>query len=450
MLVRSSALLFLFVSLAWLSVARAQVTEYGDGPVYRLTVDGMIDNGLSTILDRAIKNAESDSAAAIVLEMDTFGGLLDAADKMRQRLLETDVPVITVIDKNAASAGALIAYSTDRIFMTPGSSIGAATAVDAGGQYASEKVQSYTRGLMRSTAEATGRDPEIAEAMVDERIAIEGVVDEGNLLTLSTDEAVRLGVADGAVASVDEAIASEGLGGRRQVAYEASWAERTLRFLGSPVVAGILMLMMMGGLYFELQTPGLGFAGAAAFVGAALFFAPHYLLGLAQSWEIALFVVGLALLAVEIFVTPGFGVFGISGLLAVVAALFVALVPNVGFQFPTEGEIARATATLAVTLILLVVLGISLARYLPGSLPFQRLVLSSELSGSTGFTSAETDETLVAKTGRALTPLRPAGTAEIEGKRVDVVTSGAYIDAGEAVEVISVRGSRVEVQQLKA
>ncbi|MEL6617164.1 MAG: hypothetical protein AAFQ43_15590, partial [Bacteroidota bacterium] len=338
----SGAMLLLASLASGLATAQpAALDGAGDGPVYRVTIDGMIDAALATYIDRALSEAEETDAAAVVLTVDTFGGLVDAADIIRQRLLDATVPVVAVIDKNAISAGALITYAADRIYVTPGSTMGAATAVDGTGEYGTEKIQSAVRALIRSTAEANGRDGQIAEAMVDERIEIPGVVEEGVLLTLSSDEAVDLEVADGLVANADEALADLGLAGRESVQHEASGVEKVLRFLGSPVMASLLMMMMLGGMYFELQTPGVGFAGAMAVLGAGLFFAPHYLLGLAQSWEIALFVVGVGLLLVEVFVTPGFGVFGISGLVSVIVALLIALVPNVGFQFPSDGAIAQ-------------------------------------------------------------------------------------------------------------
>ncbi|MDX1530859.1 MAG: NfeD family protein [Rhodothermales bacterium] len=302
---------------------------------------------------------------------------------------------------------------------------------------------------MSAPAEATGRDPALAEAMVDERLAIEGVADEGELLTLSTEEALALGIADAVLPSVDATVDALGLGDRPQERHAASTAERVLRFLGSPVMASLLMLMMLGGLYFELQTPGVGFAGAMAAIGAALFFAPHYLLGLVQSWEIVLFALGVLLLFVEVFVLPGFGVAGISGLLLVVFSLGAALIPNVGLDFPTGGEVTRAILTLAATMVLLPILAWSLGRYVPKSERFNRLVLAPELGSASGYTSADTDETLVGQRGTTLTTLRPAGTAEIEGRRVDVVSQSTFIAAGEPVEVVSVRGARVEVRPVR-
>ena len=428
--------------------ALAPLDDAGPGPVYRVTIDGMIDNALAQYVQRALADAEEAEAAAVVFKIDTFGGLLDAADVIRKAILSSPVPTVAVIDRNAASAGALIAYANDRIVFVPGASMGAATAVNQTGEYAPEKIQSYTRGLMRATAEATGRDPDIAEAMVDETLDVPGVAAEGELLTVSSDEALRLGVADAVLPTVDATVEALGLDGREQVAHAASRAEQVLRFLGSPILASILMMMMMGGLYFEIQTPGVGFAGAVALVGAALFFAPHYLLGLVQTWEIALFVVGIALLLVEVFVTPGFGVFGIAGIVATLGALLIALVPNIGFDFPTDGEIAQATTTLAAALVLVVLLAVSLGRMLPKSDRLNRLVLAPTLSSIEGYTSADTIATLVGQRGTALTGLRPAGTADVGGVRVDVVSEGSFVDPGAEVEVVSAAGSRVVVREV--
>ncbi len=426
--------------------ARLALPDLGDGPVYRVPIEGMIDNALARYVGRALADAEAGGASVVVFHVNTFGGLVDAADQIRTTILDAPMPTVAYVDKNAASAGALISYAADRIVMAPGGSIGAATAVDATGTYASEKVQSYMRSLMRATAEANGRDPRIAEAMVDEKLAIPGVVEAGQLLSLSPSEAVRLGVADGVAPTMDALLADLGAADRTLVAHHASAAERVLRFLGSPVVASILMLMMMGGLYFELQTPGVGFPGIMAFLGAALFFAPHYMLGLVQSWEILLFLVGVGLLAFEIFVTPGFGVAGVAGLLCIIGALFAALLPNVGLDFPSGLQLARAAMTLGTTFVLLIALAVSLGRFLPQSERFNRLVLAPDLSSAAGYTAADTDETLLGRAGTALTPLRPSGTAEIAGRRVDVVAEGTFIPAGTAVEVIRVRGSRVEVR----
>lgn len=422
----------------------------GPGPVYVVPVEGMIDKGLAMYLERALDDAASAESPVVILHIDTFGGLVDAADRIRKTLLNAEVPTVVLIDKNAASAGALISYAADRIVMVPGASIGAATVVEGGsGEAAPDKYQSYMRGLMRSTAEANGRDPRIAEAMVDESLEVEGVSPAGQVLTLSSSEALRLGVADAVLSNVTELIDALGFEERSVVMHHSTWAERALRFFGSPVMQSVLMLMMMGGLYFELQTPGVGFPGAIALAGIALFFAPHYMLGLVESWEIVLFGIGVALLLVEIFLIPGFGVAGIAGLVLVVFSLVAALIPNIGLQFPSLQAVSSAIITMAITMILLVVLIFSLGRYLPRSERFNMLVLAPELSSITGYTSADTIDELMGLTGLTLTPLRPSGAAEINGTRVDVITSGEFIPSQTMVEVTRVRGSRVEVRPVR-
>ncbi len=420
------------------------------GPVYVVPVEGMIDNGLATYVDRALADATSDDAAMVIFHVDTFGGLVDAADQIRKALLNAPMPTVAFIDKNAASAGALISYAADRIVMVPGASMGAATVVEGGsGEAAPDKYQSYMRGLMRATAEANGRDPRIAEAMVDQTLQVEGVSEEGKVLTLSSQEALRFGVADAILDDAQAVVEGFGLDGTALVQHRATGAERLLRFFASPVVQSLLMLMMLGGLYFELQTPGVGFAGAVALVGAALFFAPHYLLGLVESWEIVLFVLGVALILAEIFVIPGFGVAGIGGIVLVLVSLIASLVGNVGLSFPPFGALVHAFGTMAVTMVLLVLLMFSLGRYLPRSGRFNQLVLTPALSSAGGYTSAATHEELLGRVGQTLTPLRPSGTAEIGYDRVDVITAGEFIPGGVPVEVVRVRGSRVEVRRVR-
>ena len=428
-------------------------SELSDGSVYLVPVDGMIDNGLARYIERATADAEEANASLIVFHVDTFGGLVEAADKIRKTILDTSVPNVAFIDKNAASAGALISYAADRIIMAPGSSIGAATVVEGGsGAKASEKYQSYMRGLMRATAEANGRDPQIAESMVDDSLAVEGIVDVGELLTLSAQEAVDVGVADGILESVDDILMTYEISEAETVDHQASRVEQILRFLGSPVLQSILMLMMMGGLYFELQSPGVGFAGLMSLIGATLFFAPHYMLGLVESWEIVLFGIGVILLLAEIFVIPGFGIAGLAGVILIVGSLIASLIGNVSWAFPAFPEITSALATMAVTLVLLVFLVFSLARYLPSNTRFNRMVLAPELSSADGYTAAATQNEILGMIGQALTPLRPSGMIQLTDnkQRVDVVTAGEFIESGAAVRVVDVRGSRVEVRQVEA
>lgn len=418
------------------------------GAIYLIHVEGLIDNGLHKYIQRGLSQAQANDASGVILYIDTFGGLVDAADKIRKNLLDTDMLVISYIDKNAASAGALIALATDSIFMAPGASIGAATVVDGTGTYASEKMQSYMRGIMRATAQAKGRDPRIAEAMVDERIVIEGVVEEGQLLTLSTTEAIDLGLANGSFRSLDYLMDHMGWEDKELFDFQEFWAESVLRFLANPVITSILMLMMLGGLYFELQSPGVGFPGAVSGIGAMLFFAPLYIMGLAQSWEILLFIIGVGFILVEVFVLPGFGVSGILGITLVIFSMGASLIGNVGLSFPEMHQITQAIWTMAVTLILGVAMIGSMVKYLPENKMFNKLVLADQTDRNHGYTSSDSKDDLMGLEGVALTSLRPSGTVLIQDRRIDVVSVGDFIEKGAHVKVVDTSGSRVMVTRL--
>ncbi len=423
--------------------------ELGKGPVYVVDVEGLVDKGLALYLKRALEQAVDAQASVIILHVDTFGGLVDAADEIRQLLLDSPIHTVAFIDKNAASAGALISLAAHRIVMVPGASIGAATVVEGTtGKAAPDKYQSYMRAQMRATAEARNRDPRLAEAMVDQQIAIPGIIEEGKVLTLSAQEAYAYGIADTVVPSLPDLLQAMELEDHPVVYYRASMLERILRFLGSPIVSSILMLMMLGGLYFELQTPGVGFPGIMALLGAALFFAPHYMIGLVESWELVLFIVGLILLLIEIFVIPGFGVAGIVGMTLIILSLLAGLIGNVGLQFPDLRHIAEAVWTLIMTLLLSGILIYSLSRYLPTSRRFNRLVLQPALHREAGYMASEARTDLLGQEGITLTPLRPSGMARFKEERVDVVTAGEYIPPNTRVRVTRVQGNRIEVRAL--
>ena len=416
-----------------------------------IPVNGMVDNGLVKLVERGIQEAEAGNYTLIIFDMDTYGGLLDAGDNIRSAILDTEIPTIAFVNKNAASAGALIAIATDKIVMAPGSSMGAATVVDGqSGEKSSEKMQSYMRGIMRSTAEAKGRDARYAEAMVDESISIEGVIEEGKLLTFSGSEALEFGYADTLLGSLFDIKVWQNLDEVQEAYLDEKWEESVLRFLSNPVISSILMLMMLGGLYFELQTPGVGFPGSIAAVGAMLFFAPLYITGLAQSWEIVLFFMGVILIALEIFVIPGFGIAGFGGISLVIFSLGAALIGNIGLSFPDATVVSGAIWTMVVTLLLGIGLIYSLSQYLPQNDRFSALVLSETTGQGSGFNLIESSHMLelVGKEAEALTSLRPSGTVKFGNKRIDVVTDGDFIDKGTAVRIVSAVGSRVVVSKI--
>lgn len=420
---------------------------YGQQRAIVVDIEGMIDNGITKYVERSLALAEENSDITyVIFHIDTFGGLVDAADQIRKAILESNKITVAYIDKNAASAGALISLACDSIYMAPGSSMGAATVVTGGGgDKASEKMQSYMRGLMRATAEENGRNPRIAEAMVDESIEIEGITDAGKLITLSTKEAEELGISDGHFYTIEDVYENLGLSVNNVLVIQERKAESILRFLSSPVVSSILMLMMLGGLYFELQTPGVGFAGGISALGAFLFFAPLYIIGLAESWEIVLFIIGIILIVIEIFIIPGFGLAGISGITLMIFSLGAALVGNIGFNFPELSQMAGAIWTLTTTLLIGIALVISLARYLPANEYFSRLVLTDSTDRESGYISSTPQDDLVGLKGKAITPLRPSGIILIDNKKISVVSDGVFIDSGDEIIVVSSAGGRVVV-----
>jgi membrane-bound serine protease (ClpP class) len=279
---------------------------------------------------KAFEEARSAGVDVVVIKMNTYGGMLDAADSIRTAILNSNIPVYVFIDKNAASAGALISIACDSIYMAPGSSIGAATVVDAQGKVLPDKYQSYMRSMMRATAEAKGRDPEIAQAMVDPSIYIPGISDSGKVLTFTVKEAIKNGFCQAEVKTVNQLLEHAGINNYTIQEQQLTTADKIIKMLINPFVSGILIMIIIGGIYFELQTPGIGFPLAAAVVAALLYFAPLYLEGLASHWEILLFVLGLILLALEIFAVPGFGVLGYSGIMLIVVGLTLSLVGSTG------------------------------------------------------------------------------------------------------------------------
>jgi len=447
------ALLFglCLLSVSWAEASgldSLRVRSWAQGPVYHIDVEGLVDNGLARYIDRALTEAEARDAALVVLHIDTFGGLVVAADAIRQRILGSSVKTLAFIDRNAISAGALIAYAADYIVMSPGSVMGAATVVEGGsGEAASEKAQSAMRALMRTTAEENGRDPKIAEAMVDPSINLPGLAPEGQLLTLSAQEALREGVSDGIYSSLQALLESINLGDAEVVMHEAMQLETILRFFGSPAVQSILLLLMLGGLYFELQTPGMGFPSGIALLGALLFFAPSYALGLVESWEILVLLLGLGLILLEVFVFPGFGVAGISGITLVVGSLFMMLVGNVGFHFPAFPDLSQAIMTLAISLVMLIALvmfmGKSLSQSNEGGLVFEEV-----MSREDGYESQARVHVAIGSTGVALTALRPSGAVQIDGVRYDGLAEGDMIERNAAVQVVRVRANEVIVTEI--
>ena len=414
--------------------------------VYVIRIDGTIDLGLAPFLTRTLREAREAGAAAVILDINTFGGRVDAAVAMRDTLLNAPVRTIAFINPRAISAGALIALATETIVMADGGTIGAATPVVGGGgepRVADEKSVSYVRKEFGATAERRGRPPQFAEAMVDVDVQIAAVVDKGKLLTLTTSEALAHNVADFRADTLDAALAVTGLRDADVRRASQTWAETFVRFLTHPVVSSLLMTIGMLGLLVEIRTPGFAFPGAVGLLCLALFFWGHWIVQLAGWEELLLVGAGVILLGLELFVVPGFGVAGVAGLIALAAGLAMALV-GAG---ASASAIIGAFGRVAISLLLALTGGLALLRLLPRLPLGRRLVLDAEVAAERGYISPpESDWLQLGRTGVALSPLRPAGVADIGGSRVDVVSDGAFVDAGTPVEVTRVEGNRVVVR----
>ncbi|GHT22090.1 hypothetical protein FACS189430_03360 [Bacteroidia bacterium] len=403
---------------------------------------------------QSINRAVQMKASLIIIHMNTYGGLVDAADSIRTKILNCPIPIYVFVDNNAISAGALIAVACDKIYMREGASIGAATVVNQTGEAMPDKYQSFMRSMMRATAMAHGkdtvisgqdtiyrwrRDPNIAQAMVDPTIAVKGLVDSTKLLTMTVEEAIAVRYCEGKATSIEDILAANNLSDAPVTRHVLTPLEKVIHFLINPYLHSLLIMLIIGGIYFELQTPGIGFPLAVSVIAALLYFAPLFLEGIANHWELALFIVGLLLIGVEIFALPGFGVAGVAGIILMILGISLAMVDNIVFEW----NLMYGVAALLKSVCLVVVsaaaaLGLSIwaGRYFFEHTALSRVMLHAEQKSSEGYISFDDWSHLVGVNGTARSVLRPAGKVEIDGKLFDAMSETGFINAGDAVKII--------------
>jgi membrane-bound serine protease (ClpP class) len=456
-------LLVLFLLVGAFSVS-AKDADNNPVRIYRFDINREIGPAMWRFTNKAIREAESLNANYILIRMNTYGGELESADSIRTRILNCRIPVLVYIDNNAASAGALISLAADSIYMRTGATIGAATVVNQTGEALPDKYQSYMRAMMRATAESHGkiktivegdtverwfRDPHVAEAMVDPRIRITGVNDSGKVLTFTTEEALRNHFCEGQANSIDEVLKKAGINNYTLVEQKLTSTDKAMGWLVSPVLQGILIMIIVAGIYFEMQSPGLAFPIIAAIGAALLYFAPLYLEGLAANWEIILFVAGLVLIALEVFVIPGFGITGIAGIICVILGLTLSLLsPS---TFGTKGEFNWHPVLTALSLVVISIFGsligslwISSKLFTSRKLPF--LALHAVQDTKEGFVGTDISiRDTIGKTGIAETVLRPSGSVEIDGHSYDAVSLQGFIAKGTTVNVIKIETGQIYV-----
>ena len=447
--------LFFLALFFCLFAANAQDT------IYQIDINKEIGSTTWRYLRTGLHRARQQGARAVILRLNTYGGTVVHADSMRTAILNCPLPVYAFVDNNAASAGALIAIACDSIYMRSSASMGAATVVNETGAAMPDKYQSYMRATMRATAEAHGKDstgnwrrnPLIAEAMVDERIVVPHLCDSGKVLTLTASEAIAQRYCEGTVESVDELITQQLHRDRYTLEqFEPSLFDEIAGFLTNPALQAILVTLIFGGIFMELKTPGVGLPAAVACTAAVLYFAPLYLDGLAANWEILIFVVGVILLIFEIFVIPGFGIAGISGFTLIFAALVLALVGNVNFdfEFVPGREIGRGLITVSAGFIIYFVLLLLFFKKLTSKGPIGRLALNSAQDKDEGYIGVPPElQQYIGQTGEAATILRPSGKVVIDGTQFDAVALHGYIEQGATVRVVKYENAQLYVVEVK-
>lgn len=428
------------------------VTGQEKALVYKFDIKQEIGPPAWRNTQKAVEEAERMDADYILIHMNTYGGLVDMADSIRTKLLNAKPIVLVFIDNNAASAGALISIACDSIYMRKSGTIGAATVVNQTGEVVPDKYQSYMRATMRATAESTGRDPKIAEAMVDPSVYIPGIIDSGKVLTFTSKEAMQNGFCNAEAENIQEVLALAGIESYELVEQQLTGVDRAINWLINPAISGVLILIIIGGIYFELQSPGVGFPIIASVAAAVLYFAPLYLEGLAENWEILLFFVGLILLAVEVFVIPGFGVAGILGIGIILFSLISSLLENDGFDFqiqnPDGTGVLEALAIVLIPFSLSIILFLLFGEKLFEKGPFRRMVLQSTQSLSEGYVVADVANHFIGKRATTLTALRPSGKIEIDGQVHDAKTPYGWIDKETLVEVVGQERYLLIVQEV--
>lgn len=433
-------LLLIFIACAVCILAQAADSL---NVFYRIRLDQDIDPSAQRLVVLGLEKAAEAGADYVLLDLDTYGGAVDAADSIRSAILRYDRPVIAFVNMQAASAGALISIACDSIYMKTGSSIGAATVVDQSGAVMPDKYQSFMRGMMRSTATATGRDPKIAESMVS----------ADSVLSLTPHEAMIVGYCNGICESAEE-VAQLVSGDKeftiRNMDEDMTWVDRMIQFLLNPILQSIFMMMIIGGIFVEIRTPGIGLPLLTAILGAVLYFAPAYMGHLAEHWEILLFVVGLVLIAVEIFVIPGFGVCGISGIILIIASLALAMVDNGVFR-EIDGSLnlqplIKPLAIVVTSFAAAIGGSMWLVSRLYSTRTFDHIALRQEMKAEEGFTGVVSGlEGLVGSTVTVFSDMRPGGKVQSEDGHIHEATLkfGGYAAKGTRLKVLSAEQGRL-------
>tara|TARA_B100001758_G_scaffold172328_1_gene149334 strand:+ start:450 stop:1787 length:1338 start_codon:yes stop_codon:yes gene_type:complete len=427
--------------------------------VYRVPIEGTIDLGLPPFIQRMIDKAESENATAIIFDINTFGGRVDAATQIKDAILGSDITTIAFINRRAISAGALISLSCEKIYMTGGGLIGAATAVDMSGKKGSEKVISFMREEMASTAEKRGRNKEIARGMVDEELNFSHLVingdsisvndiegrKDGKLISLTTEQAIKYRIADGTAESIEALMDTLSYGSFEVKESSENWSESIVRFLTNPVVASLLTTFGFLGILFELQSPGWGIPGFVGLTCLILSLSVSYIAQLATMSDMIFILTGLSLILLEMLVIPGFGIVGIGGIGFMLYGLYLLLLPEVPVG---EEVLGQAMDGFLIGLVGAIIGIVLLGKLMIRSKFWEQLTAPSSQKKDQGFSNTQGWEDLQGKLAITDTDLHPSGWINIDNQRIFVLSEGGFIEKGKKVAILSVDGNRVLVREL--
>jgi len=410
-------------------------SAFASNKVYHIPIHNEVERGLHAFLERAFKEAEENYAKAIILDIHTPGGFVNAAGEIAKLMDATDLRKIAYINKDAHSAGAFLALHADEIYMVPNATIGAAAVIDSAGNAADLKAKSAWNAQMQAAAETSGRDPKYALAMADSTYDLPKYRAGGeNLLTLSASEALEVKYSEGTVHNFQELLEVTKLDGSDIVSIEPTFTEKLARFITNPIIVPILLSVASLGLVMELYSPGFGVPGTMGLSALGLFFFGHMVAGFAGYETLLLFIIGLALIIAEFFV-PG-GIVGILGGVFIVLSLILA-----------GANMMQMVTAIFIALVIAMIGMVILMKFFGKKLHvLNKLVLMDATTTEEGYVSNVNRTELLGQVGKTLTPLRPSGTMVFGNERIDVVSEGGYIDAHKHVEIVKVEGSRIVVR----
>lgn len=418
-------------------------TEPKSGSVYIIPVDQDIERGLQKFMERGFTEAKEMNASLIVLEINTPGGRIDTAHNIVDIIRNSEIPTVAYIRGDAASAGSYIALNADKIAMAPGSMIGAAVLVDGitGKPIEDPKLVSYWKSLMSSAAEVSKRNPKIAQGMADVNMVVEmpeinDTKEKGEIISLTSEQAMKVGYADTIATTTDEVVTWMGYSTDDMFRVEQSGAEKFSEFLTNRIVMTLLLFMGIAGVIIELIVPGFGVPGILGITGFVLYFFGNYVAGFAGSETWVLFIIGIVMLALELFI-PSFGILGLLGSASLIVGVVRAAYST------SHVALSLGIASVSALIVIILVAVVFKKRGI-----WNRFILKDTLSKEKGFISSDSKESLLGKNGISVTPLRPAGTVLIDGERFDVVTDGEFIGNNTTIHVVKVEGSRIVVKPI--